>query len=462
MADGGYFFCGIGGSGMLPLAMLLRARGASVEGSDRAFDQGRLPELRDQIAAAGIRLHPQDGSGMRSPGQTLVTSSAVEAGIPDVIAASRVGAKRMIRAELLAEIANAADVSVGIAGTSGKSTTTAMLAHVLVGRGQDPAVVNGARMLTIRDEADRSCAWRDGEGAFVCEVDESDGSIALYAPSVGVILNISEDHKSMDELERLFGGYARRCGHVILGIDSAPVADLASSLAPGHATLIGRGGDLWAEEIIADGGAVSAEVVSGDGERVALRLPVIGRFNIANALAALAAARHLGVQLDDGAAALADFRGTARRLQSLGIAGGVAVIDDFAHNPDKIAASIGALTEQYDRLHLFYQPHGYGPLAAFRKLYEDAFAGSLRSSDRLFVSEPAYFGGTVRRTDDARTLVANLAARGLQARHVAAREEFADGLGTVRSGDAVVVMGARDDTLTEFACRILGKLSVVL
>src|SRR6202000_2597995 len=126
-----YFFCGIGGSGMLPLALIVKARGRAVSGSDRSLDHGRLPEKFDYLRRAGIALFPQDGSGVQTKGTTVVTSSAVEETIPDVQAARRVGAKLMLRAELLSQLFNEAPSPIGVAGTSGKSTTTGMIGWIL-------------------------------------------------------------------------------------------------------------------------------------------------------------------------------------------------------------------------------------------------------------------------------------------------------------------------------------------
>src|SRR5579859_2509308 len=141
-----YFFCGVGGSGMTPLALIVQSHGAKVEGSDRALDQGRNLERFEFLRGRGVALHPQDGSGLTSPTQTLVVSAAVEETIPDVQAARRVGAPIVTRAELLAELFNAAPTRIGVAGTSGKSTTTAMIGWILTEAGKDPTIVNGAEM----------------------------------------------------------------------------------------------------------------------------------------------------------------------------------------------------------------------------------------------------------------------------------------------------------------------------
>src|ERR1700704_67539 len=146
-----YFFCGGGGSGMTPLALIIQAGGGRVEGSDRALDQGRNAERFDFLRTRGMLLHPQDGSGVRRDGQILVTSAAVEETVPDVQAARRVGAAIITRASLLAELFNSAGLGVGVAGTSGKSTTGGMLGWILHRAGRNPTIMNGADMKNFLD-----------------------------------------------------------------------------------------------------------------------------------------------------------------------------------------------------------------------------------------------------------------------------------------------------------------------
>src|SRR5271156_6179666 len=229
--DKSYFFCGVGGSGMTPLALIVKARGASVAGSDRALDQGRNPERFDFLRASGVALHPQDGSGLVRADQTLVVSAAIEETIPDVAAARRGGAPILTRAQVLAQLFNAAATSVGVAGTSGKSTTTAMIGWIAAYAGLDPTIVNGAEMKNFATADATFASAKVGAGeAFIAEVDESDGSIALYSPKVAVINNISLDHKSMEELRTLFSGFAAKAEHVVLNLDNAETAALAPTL----------------------------------------------------------------------------------------------------------------------------------------------------------------------------------------------------------------------------------------
>ena len=398
-----YFFCGVGGSGMAPLALIVQARGGRVAGSDRSRDQGRLAAKFDWLAGQGVRLFPQDGSGITAPEQTLVASAAVEETIPDVQAARRVGAPTMTRAQLLAELFNAASFSIGVAGTSGKSTVTGMIGWILHQAGRDPTVMNGAEMKNfITAEAPYASALVGRGDAFVSEVDESDGSIALYRPSVAVVNNVALDHKSMEELRLLFGDFTRKAGVAVLNLDNDESAALAEGLQrlvtyslSDHAADLTAG----APEAAPDGVAFD---VTADGETVRVELKVPGQHNVANALAALAAARAAGVPLAGGARALAGFTGIRRRLEVTGTKKRVTVIDDFAHNPDKITATLQTLHAFPGRLLIMFQPHGYGPLRLMRQPFIDTFAEQMAADDVLLMPEPVYFGGTVDRSVGAR------------------------------------------------------------
>ncbi|MET0295134.1 MAG: Mur ligase family protein [Phenylobacterium sp.] len=232
--DRAYFFCGVGGSGMAPLALIVKARGAQVEGSDRSLDQGRNLDKFEFLKRQGIGLHPQDGSGLTGPHQTLVASAAIEDSVPDVAAAKRVGAGLMVRAELLSELFNAAPISVGVAGTSGKSTTTGMIGWILQQQGANPTIVNGAEMKNFVTPETPYASAVAGEGeVFVAEVDESDGSIARYQPTIAVVNNVALDHKSMEELRQLFGDFVGKAQAAVLNLDNDETAELARTADPG-------------------------------------------------------------------------------------------------------------------------------------------------------------------------------------------------------------------------------------
>src|SRR5271157_1340036 len=292
---GDYFFCGIGGSGMTPLALIIQARGGLVEGSNRALDQGRNGERFDFLRARGVPLHPQDGSGIRRNSQILVASAAVEETVPDVQAARRVGAAVMTRAKLLAQLFNHAALGVGVGGTSGKSTTVGMIGWILHRAGKSPTIMNGADMKNFIDPGSPFASARVGHGdIFVSEVDESDGSIALFAPHVAVVNNISLDHKSLDELRTLFRGFIANAQTAVLNLDNAETAALAADLKPGQAitySLNSAQAHLLASSPVRSPGGIRFQVKAREtGEVVEVDLKVPGLHNVANALAALSAA----------------------------------------------------------------------------------------------------------------------------------------------------------------------------
>jgi UDP-N-acetylmuramate--alanine ligase len=456
-----YFFCGIGGSGMLPLACIVRAQGADVAGSDRALDQGRIGEKFAFLQRQGIRLFPQNGSGLVSSDQLLVASAAIEDGVPDVVAAKAIGAARVTRAELLAQLFNAAPLSIGVAGTSGKSTVTGMVAWILHAAGRDPTVMNGAVMKNFASGDTPFASALAGRGDdFVSEVDESDGSIALYRPKVAVLTNVTLDHKGLDELRGLFLDFARKAETAIVNLDDPETRALAARLpAVTGLSLSDQAADFLAADIAEAPTAVAFTVAERGGAPVPVRLQVPGRHNVANAVAALAAARAAGIPLAQAAAALADFQGLRRRFELVGSRGGVTVIDDFGHNPDKIAATLQTLHVFPGRLLLFFQPHGYGPLRTMGRELMQTFAEEMGGEDVLVMPDPVYYGGTVERTVGSGDIIAGVAALGRRAEHIAERADAGRRLAALaRPGDRIVIMGARDDTLPAFARDVLAAL----
>lgn len=455
------FFVGIGGSGMMPLAMILAGRGARVSGSDRSLDSGRLPAKFDWLKARGVALFPQDGSGIQSAEQVVVASAAIEPTVPDMVRAAELGCARMSRAELLASLFNAAPLPIGVAGTSGKSTVTGMIGWILHACGRDPTVMNGAVMKNFAGpDAPFASALVGAGEAFVSEVDESDGSIANYWPRIAVLNNVSLDHKSLEELRLLFGGFAAKAATTVVNVGDAESAALAMGLDRARTLTFAVEGeaDLIARNLAPEAFAISFDLVTGDATR-RVRLQVPGRHNVANALAAIGAAMAAGVSLEDACAAVERFTGLRRRFELVGEAGGVAVIDDFGHNPDKIAATLDTLHAFPGRLLLLFQPHGYGPLKVMRRELVEMFVSRLGREDLLVLPDPVYQGGTVAREVTSADIVAEVAAAGAQALHIADRAAAAAHLvAQARPGDRIVVMGARDDTLSQLAESMLAAL----
>src|SRR5262245_47980822 len=463
---GDYFFCGIGGSGMTPLALIVQARGGRIEGSDRALDQGRNAERFDFLRVRGVLLHPQGGSGIRRASQVLVTSAAVEETVPDVQAARRIGAAVITRAELLAQLFNSAGLGVGVAGTSGKSTTVGMIGWILHCAGKIPTIMNGADMKNFIDAVSPFASARVGDGdIFVSEVDESDGSIVFFEPRVAVVNNVSLDHKSLDELRTLFRGFIAKAQTAVLNLDNAETAALAADLKPGQAavtySLNATQADLLASLPIRSPTGIAFQVKEREsGETVEVALKVPGLHNVANALAALSAAKACGVGLAEGAAHLGEFSGIRRRLEVVGTANDITVIDDFAHNPDKISATLETMHAFPGRLLLMFQPHGYGPIRLMRDALVECFVNGLHDEDVLVMPEPVYFGGTTDRSVGSREIICEIERHGRKAFAFPDRGACSDALARLaRRGDRIVIMGARDDSLSQFAHELLRRLA---
>ncbi len=446
---------------MMPLAAILNARGAAVSGSDRALDQGRGSAKFDWLKAQGIALYPQDGSGITVPIGRVVASAAVEDDVPDMVAARALGCERVTRAELLAQLFNGAATSVAIGGTSGKSTVTGMIALILHRMARKPTVMNGAVMADfVSEKTPFASSLAGNPELWVSEVDESDGSIALFRPTVAVLTNVTPDHKPIEELRTLFADFLAHADRLVVSADDAESRELTHA-HPG-AIRFGLADDarITAESVAtAPTGLRFIAVDRETDERVPVALAVPGRHNLSNALAALAGAVALGTGLSLAAGTLSGFRGIARRLETVGSADGVTVVDDFAHNPDKIAASLATLTETDGRLLVLFQPHGFRSLVQLGDAIADAFADGLRPDDRIWVTEPAYFGGTTDQERGGDWLAEALVSRGVVADAVcdraAARPLLLDAAGP---GTRIVVMGARDDGLALFARELLASL----
>ncbi len=448
---GRFHYAGLGGSGMSALAQFQVMLGGKASGSDRAFDRGERPEAREQLERLGIAIMPQDGSGLNDACAALVVSTAVESEVPDVSAARERHVPMVHRSELLAHFVDGFR-TLAITGTSGKSTVVAMVFEMLRGAARKPSVITGGDLMALQAEGLWGNAWYGGSDLLVVEADESDGSVVRYRPAVGVVLNLQRDHKEPEVVGRMFARFREQVREAfVVGED-----DNLESLSPG-ARVFGFGPRATVRgERVELGPASSTFEVSG----VRFTLPVPGEHNVLNALAAIAACIAVGVPLAELVAPLADFRGVGRRFQSAGIARGVEVIDDFAHNAAKIAAAIRTAQGRARRVLAVYQPHGYGPTRFLWRDFVDTFSTELHPDDRLWMLEVFYAGGTAQRDFSSADIIADIAARGTHAEFAASREALISRItAEAREGDVVLVMGARDPSLSGLARQIVAALA---
>ncbi|MBI3130615.1 MAG: L,D-transpeptidase family protein [Acidobacteria bacterium] len=442
-------FAGVAGSGMSALAQFCALKGSPVSGSDRSFDRGERPEARALLEACGIRILPQDGSAVAGDCAAVVCSTAVEDTVPDVLAARAAGVPVLHRSELLAHLV-AAHRTVAVSGTSGKSTTTAMVFELLRGAGRDPSVITGGDLRLLQSEGSWGNAHVGASDLLVIEADESDGSLVRYEPAVGVVLNLQRDHKELDVVEGFYRTFLAQCRE---GSVLGEAENLAAYREGRTVTGFGPAATLRAEHLRLEPGR-SHFTVGG----VAFELPLPGRHNVEDALAALGACRLLGVPLADLVAPLAAFQGVGRRFQTVGEARGVRVVDDYAHNPAKIEAALRAAQSQAGRVLAIFQPHGFGPLAFMREELVQVLKATLRPGDRLWFLPVFYSGGTVNRTVTSAEVVAELQADGVAAQAAERGDLPARIAAEARTGDLVLLMGARDPSLPALAEQLLAGL----
>jgi UDP-N-acetylmuramate--alanine ligase len=276
------------------------------------------------------------------------------------------------------------------------------------------------------------------------------------------VTNVSLDHKPLPELRSLFGDFIARADTAIINHDNQETRQLSAHAKRSLTfSLSDDAADIFASAITPGQSYVDFHLHhKGSASPHHCRIQQPGRHNVANALAAIAAAQASGLKLGQACEAIGGFSGIKRRFEIVGTRNNITVIDDFGHNPDKIAATLETLHEFPGRLIIMFQPHGYGPLNLMRKELVDCFATQLSNEDKLLMPDPAYYGGTTNRIVGSQDIVSDVQRRGRSATYC---EHRADCLplitSTAKPGDRIVVMGARDDTLSEFALQILNALS---
>ncbi|MCQ2123896.1 MAG: Mur ligase domain-containing protein [Fibrobacter sp.] len=469
-----YFFIGVAGVGMSAIAQYLSGRGVEVRGSDRQFGEFlagncEKPRVMEQLEECGVKCFAQDGSGVSADLTAVVVSTAIEDTNPDLKRAKELGVAVMHRSEMLAKISKEAK-TIAVSGTSGKSTVTAMIYHILQYAGLQPSVMTGAGLVNLQKEGKIGNAVSGSGEWLVVEADESDGTLVRYEPEVGLILNVDKDHKEMSELQEIFGKFRSNIlnnGKTLIVNDAHPLAKPFSQ---------DRHNDFGTESYVGVQGidfrTEGPSIIfrcRHNNELVKFTVPLPGRHNMENALAATAAALQAGVSLRTCADALSSFPGVFRRHQILGTFNGVTLVDDFAHNPAKISASIkSAQSFTAGRVLAWFQPHGFGPTRFLRNDLVEFINKALRNpsaaaagaqsaaengaADSMYFSEIYYAGGTVVRDISAGDLANDLVALGSDARYIENRDECAKAMvADAKAGDTILLMGARDPSLEKFA-----------
>lgn len=381
---------GIGGTGLSAIARLLLDQGYVVSGSDH-----RPNAVTDELSARGVKVYRGHRPEHIAGADLVLISSAVPAENPEVIAAEVAGIPVVKRAALLGELMDGRH-GIGVAGSHGKTTTTSMIAIILWRAGMDPSVIIGGRLAVGPAEGmpTSTIAARAGQGPFVVEADEYDRMFLGLRLEIAVVTNVDWDHvdcyptpASFAEAFHQFVGQLPAYGLLVTCADDAGALALCHAVVPGVTVCtygLTAGADWQARDLAPNAsGGFDAEVWH-NGERVAnLSLPVPGQHNVRNALAALAVAHWHGIKPQKAASMLRHFEGAGRRFELIGEAGGVSVIDDYAHHPTEIAATLSAARLRYPtrRIWAVYQPHTYSRTQA---LLHD-FAHSFDEADALLL-----------------------------------------------------------------------------
>jgi len=448
------FFIGVAGTGMSAIAQYLAGVGKLVSGSDRYFKVDEWNDTRTKLEADGVMCYEQNCSGINGNTQLVVVSTAIEDTVPEVQKAKELGIPIIKRSQLLAIIAKSKK-TIAVGGTSGKSTTVAMLFEIMESASMQTSIISGAGLVKLI-EAGKIGNAKVGNGEWlIIEADESDGSIVQYHPEIGLLLNIDKDHQEIDELKSIFELFkANTKERFIVNQSNVLAAQFSADSAFDFSTTANTNAGYTAHDFKQDGLAVQFKI-----NEVLFNLNTVGKHNMENAVAAVAVANQLGITLEQCAIGLAPYKGIYRRHQLLGIKNGVYVIDDYAHNPVKCAASIAACQDIAPKVIAWFQPHGYGPTRFLKDDFIAAFSAVLRPTDELWMSEIFYAGGSAVKDISSNDLVKAISANGKNAFFTENREDILEAIRSHLTTDCVLLlMGARDPSLEYFGKALYDQL----
>ena len=448
------FFIGIAGTGMSAIAQYLQGIGKNVSGSDRYFMPDTPNETKEKLEAEGIQCFLQDGSGITTETDLVIVSTAIEDTVFEVKKAKELNIPLLRRSEVLALIAESKK-TIAVGGTSGKSTTSAMIFDILEYAGMEPSIISGAGLTSIIREGKIGNA-KVGKGKWlVIEADESDGSIVQYHPEIGLLLNIEKDHQEIEELMKIFGTFRDNTkGIFITNRSNKFSSELSTNPENDFATDTAQKVGYLGTNFVQNGLQIQFNI-----NGTTINMKTVGKHNMENALAAIAVVNRLGVTLQTCADALIHYEGIYRRHQIIGEKNGVLLIDDYAHNPAKCAASISACQPISPKVIAWFQPHGYGPTRFLRDDFVKEIAAVLRPEDEIWMSEIFYAGGSAVKDISANDLIEDIKQLGKNAYFIENRNQLVEALKThFVEPTVLLLMGARDPSLEVFAREVFEKL----
>ncbi|MDR4506987.1 MAG: UDP-N-acetylmuramate--L-alanine ligase [Candidatus Brocadiaceae bacterium] len=450
-----YHFVGVGGIGMSAIAQVLSKQNHIVSGSDNKYDRQITPDLFSKLKAQGISLYPQSGSGVKENTDYLVVSSAIEEDNPDIKKARMLKKTILKRSSLLAGMFNTKD-GIAIGGTNGKTTVSCMVGYLLDYAGLSPTIIVGGCIINYTNDSCMGNAKTGTSNIMAIEADESDGSIVSYAPHISVITNISKDHKPIEKISEMFKTFSRNTKEtLILNADCPRLKMLNLKARKVVAYGLHNDATIMAKNITREPFRSTFEV---NGQHFEVNLP--GIHNVSNALAAISVAQCMSIKDETISDALRSFKGVQRRMNIIGDFNGIKVIDDFAHNPEKVKAAINAVRLCSKRVIAVFQPHGFLPARFMKGEFIDSFSSTLSHQDLLFMPEIFSIGDTANKDISSADLVQGIRENGKNAFFIEKRVDIIPEIKkNLQADDCILVMGARDNTLTQFCHEILGAIS---
>lgn len=442
-------FTGVFGSGMSAIAQFLRWKNLSVNGSDRLLDSDSTAHIRKHLLSCGCSIFPQDGSGISDKTDALCVSTAIEESNPDIATARRLNVPVVHRSDILASIVKE-HKSIAVAGTSGKSTVTAMIFELLTACELSPSLISGAALRSLEQKGMLGNAFCGNSDLLVIEADESDGTLVKYEPSLSVILNLSKDHKTEDEVLDMFRKLVKQSQWSAINADDPKLSSLDAT------TSFGSGEKAQFRGFSAQISPLS-NTIKVNGNRYSIPLP--GDHNASNLLAALCVCSQFSCSPSQLARGAAAFKGVDRRFTIHQTRSGITVVDDFAHNPEKIRAAVNAARNLSKRLIAVYQPHGFAPTRFLKHEYAEMFKSTLLCDDKLCLLPIYYAGGSTVMDIKSQDLITLMGDVPFEASAVESRKEALEKIAQWSDkADCVILMGARDPSLSSFARKIVSSL----
>jgi UDP-N-acetylmuramate--alanine ligase len=446
------FFSGIGGSGVSAIAGFMADKGHTIFGSDRTFDKDPVNQLKKIFQSIGITILPQDGKGLDDSFDLAVFSTAVEPDHPEALKARSLGIPVKTRPEYLAEITDSFS-TIAVAGTSGKSTTSGLLAFLMKKLGLEPNFLGGGRVKQFKSFLNPGNFLTGNSDHLVIEACESDGTIVNYTPQHSIILNLDLDHHTIDKTAQMFQTLMKNTkGKIFVNADDSNLKGITRKNAitfsihnPSHYKAEGITYHPFSTDFSVHGTGFS--------------LSIPGEYNLYNALSCIAFLSEIGISRGDIASVFPDFQGIERRFDIHLNDGQRLVIDDYAHNPHKISSFMKTMKNQREKICYIFQPHGFGPTRLMKKEYIKAFEENLRDTDHLMLLPIYYVGGTASKDISSNDLADEISACGKSVEVVQKREDI---LQRVHDYKTYVVFGARDETLSDLAKEIAGALAVAV